>query len=151
MHLRFPLIDYDCFMQMLIWLLSCIVLLYIYVIHQSIITNCWNVYILRLTSYLLWNFCKSILCTSQICRGWVLWFINFAVCGLQSLLYLMASCIKPKNKKHFSHWDFFFHQQISKALAGADRKDLMRKLPKFIYDEDKALEVRKLPCCFSVF
>ncbi|CAN6579977.1 unnamed protein product [Malus baccata var. baccata] len=27
-----------------------------------------------------------------------------------------------------------------KALAGADRKDLMRKLPKFIYDEDKALE-----------
>ncbi|KAB2626257.1 hypothetical protein D8674_017917 [Pyrus ussuriensis x Pyrus communis] len=30
--------------------------------------------------------------------------------------------------------------QISKALAGADRKDLMRKLPKFIYDEDKALE-----------
>lgn len=32
--------------------------------------------------------------------------------------------------------------QISKALAGADRKDLMRKLPKFIYDEEKALEVR---------
>ncbi|KAJ9670972.1 hypothetical protein PVL29_027110 [Vitis rotundifolia] len=31
-----------------------------------------------------------------------------------------------------------FH--ISKALAGADRKDLMRKLPKFIYDEEKALE-----------
>ena len=31
--------------------------------------------------------------------------------------------------------------QISKALAGADRKDLMRKLPKFIYDEEKALEV----------
>ncbi|XAR64275.1 hypothetical protein NMG60_11024551 [Bertholletia excelsa] len=30
--------------------------------------------------------------------------------------------------------------QISKALAGADKKDLMRKLPKFIYDEDKALE-----------
>ncbi|THG02025.1 hypothetical protein TEA_028605 [Camellia sinensis var. sinensis] len=30
--------------------------------------------------------------------------------------------------------------QISKALAGADRKDLMRKLPKFIYDEKKALE-----------
>ncbi|XP_043712850.1 uncharacterized protein LOC122661509 isoform X2 [Telopea speciosissima] len=30
--------------------------------------------------------------------------------------------------------------QISKALAGADRKDLMRKLPKFIYDEEKALE-----------
>ncbi|KAB5547934.1 hypothetical protein DKX38_011340 [Salix brachista] len=29
---------------------------------------------------------------------------------------------------------------ISKALAGADRKDLMRKLPKFIYDEEKALE-----------
>ncbi|GJR24090.1 hypothetical protein Tco_0972617 [Tanacetum coccineum] len=30
--------------------------------------------------------------------------------------------------------------QISKALAGADQKDLMRKLPKFIYDEEKALE-----------
>ncbi|KAK2975677.1 hypothetical protein RJ640_027780 [Escallonia rubra] len=30
--------------------------------------------------------------------------------------------------------------QISKALSGADRKDLMRKLPKFIYDEEKALE-----------
>ncbi|KAJ7953241.1 Inner membrane localized protein [Quillaja saponaria] len=30
--------------------------------------------------------------------------------------------------------------QISKALAGADRKDFMRKLPKFIYDEEKALE-----------
>ncbi|KAL6982594.1 hypothetical protein U1Q18_015982 [Sarracenia purpurea var. burkii] len=30
--------------------------------------------------------------------------------------------------------------QISKTLAGADKKDLMRKLPKFIYDEEKALE-----------
>lgn len=30
--------------------------------------------------------------------------------------------------------------QISKALSGADKKDLMRKLPKFIYDEEKALE-----------
>nr|AFK45275.1 unknown [Lotus japonicus] len=30
--------------------------------------------------------------------------------------------------------------QISKALAGADKKELMRKLPKFIYDEEKALE-----------
>ncbi|XP_050230595.1 uncharacterized protein LOC126679585 [Mercurialis annua] len=30
--------------------------------------------------------------------------------------------------------------QISEALSGADRKDLMRKLPKFIYDEEKALE-----------
>uniref|UniRef100_A0A1D1YCQ1 Bifunctional methyltransferase n=1 Tax=Anthurium amnicola TaxID=1678845 RepID=A0A1D1YCQ1_9ARAE len=30
--------------------------------------------------------------------------------------------------------------QISKALSGTDRKDLMRKLPKFIYDEEKALE-----------
>ncbi|KAL9238081.1 hypothetical protein vseg_012555 [Gypsophila vaccaria] len=33
--------------------------------------------------------------------------------------------------------------QISKALADADmpdKKDLMRKLPKFIYDEEKALE-----------
>ncbi|CAI9110448.1 OLC1v1010471C2 [Oldenlandia corymbosa var. corymbosa] len=31
--------------------------------------------------------------------------------------------------------------QISKALAGTDRKEIMRKLPKFIYDEEKALEV----------
>ncbi|KAE9613189.1 hypothetical protein Lal_00027501 [Lupinus albus] len=30
--------------------------------------------------------------------------------------------------------------QISKALAGADSKDFMRKLPKFMYDEEKALE-----------
>ncbi|KAK7856153.1 hypothetical protein CFP56_025004 [Quercus suber] len=36
--------------------------------------------------------------------------------------------------------------QISKALAGVDRKDLMRKLPKFIYDEEKALEVRSCSC-----
>nr|CAD1830653.1 unnamed protein product [Ananas comosus var. bracteatus] len=34
--------------------------------------------------------------------------------------------------------------QISSALAGADRKDLMRKLPQFIYDEEKALETRKV-------
>ncbi|OMP09269.1 hypothetical protein COLO4_05641 [Corchorus olitorius] len=33
-----------------------------------------------------------------------------------------------------------FAPQISKALTGADRKDLMKKLPKFIYDEEKALE-----------
>ncbi|KAI3757346.1 hypothetical protein L6452_04882 [Arctium lappa] len=30
--------------------------------------------------------------------------------------------------------------QISKALAGADKKELLRKLPTFIYDEEKALE-----------
>ncbi|XP_022873343.1 uncharacterized protein LOC111392273 [Olea europaea var. sylvestris] len=30
--------------------------------------------------------------------------------------------------------------QISKTLDGADKKDLMKKLPKFIYDEEKALE-----------
>ncbi|KAL2499210.1 expressed protein localized to the inner membrane of the chloroplast [Abeliophyllum distichum] len=30
--------------------------------------------------------------------------------------------------------------QISKTLAGADKKDIMKKLPKFIYDEEKALE-----------
>lgn len=30
--------------------------------------------------------------------------------------------------------------KINKAFSGADKKDLMRKLPKFIYDEDKALE-----------
>ncbi|RWW11680.1 hypothetical protein GW17_00024694 [Ensete ventricosum] len=31
--------------------------------------------------------------------------------------------------------------QISKALTETDKKDLMRRLPKFIYDEEKALEV----------
>nr|GMD10959.1 uncharacterized protein LOC109184524 [Ipomoea batatas] len=39
-----------------------------------------------------------------------------------------------------------FAPQISYALAGADRidkKDLMKKLPKFIYDEEKALEVSR--------
>ncbi|RWW01251.1 hypothetical protein GW17_00035727, partial [Ensete ventricosum] len=30
--------------------------------------------------------------------------------------------------------------QISKALTGTDKKDLIRKLPKFIYDEEKASE-----------
>ncbi|KAL3830531.1 hypothetical protein ACJIZ3_019333 [Penstemon smallii] len=33
--------------------------------------------------------------------------------------------------------------QISKALAGADKKDLMKKLPKFLYDEEKALEKQR--------
>ncbi|XP_022895386.1 uncharacterized protein LOC111409587 [Olea europaea var. sylvestris] len=33
--------------------------------------------------------------------------------------------------------------QISKALAGADKKDLMKKLPKFIYDEEKVLEKQR--------
>ncbi|CAM8917324.1 unnamed protein product [Rhodiola kirilowii] len=33
-----------------------------------------------------------------------------------------------------------FSPKISHALAGADHKDLMRKLPSFIYDEEKALE-----------
>ncbi|KHG00666.1 Inhibitory regulator IRA1 [Gossypium arboreum] len=33
-----------------------------------------------------------------------------------------------------------FAPQISKALAVADSKDLMKRLPKFIYDEEKALE-----------
>ncbi|XP_020595419.1 uncharacterized protein LOC110035527 [Phalaenopsis equestris] len=33
-----------------------------------------------------------------------------------------------------------FAPEISKVITGADRKDLMRKLPKFIYDEEKALE-----------
>ncbi|KDO85187.1 hypothetical protein CISIN_1g030572mg [Citrus sinensis] len=43
--------------------------------------------------------------------------------------------------------------QISKALAGAaaDRKDLMRKLPKFIYDEEKALEVSHYFDILSIF
>uniref|UniRef100_A0A7N2MPB5 Uncharacterized protein n=1 Tax=Quercus lobata TaxID=97700 RepID=A0A7N2MPB5_QUELO len=29
---------------------------------------------------------------------------------------------------------------VPMSLAGADKKDLMRKLPKFIYDEEKTLE-----------
>ncbi|XP_051118033.1 uncharacterized protein LOC127242523 [Andrographis paniculata] len=33
--------------------------------------------------------------------------------------------------------------QISNVLTRADRKDLMKKLPKFIYDEDKALEKQR--------
>jgi hypothetical protein len=39
-----------------------------------------------------------------------------------------------------------YGQLIYSALAGADRKELMRKLPKFIYDEEKALEVRSCSC-----
>jgi len=39
------------------------------------------------------------------------------------------------------YYYFIIIPQISKAIAGADRKELMRKLPKFIYDEEKALEV----------
>ncbi|CAH9088271.1 unnamed protein product [Cuscuta epithymum] len=30
--------------------------------------------------------------------------------------------------------------QLSKVLSEADRKDLLRKMPKFIYDEEKSLE-----------
>ncbi|KAI3921945.1 hypothetical protein MKX01_005634 [Papaver californicum] len=30
--------------------------------------------------------------------------------------------------------------QISKSIAGADRKDLLRKLPDFIYNEEEAWE-----------
>ncbi|KAL8058248.1 hypothetical protein ABFX02_03G005900 [Erythranthe guttata] len=33
--------------------------------------------------------------------------------------------------------------QITKALTGTDKKDLMKKLPKFIYDEEKALEKQR--------
>ncbi|KAL3845900.1 hypothetical protein ACJIZ3_003303 [Penstemon smallii] len=33
--------------------------------------------------------------------------------------------------------------QISKVLTGADKKDLMKKLPKFIYDEEKVLEKQR--------
>ncbi|ONK71052.1 uncharacterized protein A4U43_C04F4210 [Asparagus officinalis] len=35
---------------------------------------------------------------------------------------------------------YVYAPKIGKALDGTDKKDLMRKLPKFIYDEDKALE-----------
>ncbi|KAL6572191.1 hypothetical protein OROMI_013149 [Orobanche minor] len=33
--------------------------------------------------------------------------------------------------------------QISNALISTDKKDLMKKLPKFIYDEEKAVENRR--------
>ncbi|XP_042012583.1 uncharacterized protein LOC121761061 [Salvia splendens] len=33
--------------------------------------------------------------------------------------------------------------QISKALTGTEKKDLMKKLPKFLYDEEKALEKQR--------
>ncbi|KAG5529947.1 hypothetical protein RHGRI_030353 [Rhododendron griersonianum] len=39
------------------------------------------------------------------------------------------------------HWVVYMHlRYISKVLVGEQRKQLMRKLPKFIYDEEKALE-----------
>lgn len=41
-------------------------------------------------------------------------------------------------------------QQISKTLAGADRKELMRKLPNFLYDEEKEVEVRSRPSLFDL-
>jgi hypothetical protein len=52
----------------------------------------------------------------------------------------------PYPKKERMPTDVFCFSQISKALTGTDRKDLMRKLPKFIYDEEKALEVRSCSC-----
>ncbi|CAL9074021.1 unnamed protein product [Musa textilis] len=41
--------------------------------------------------------------------------------------------------------------QISKALTETDKKELMRRLPKFIYDEEKALEVSLDDYGISVF
>lgn len=46
-----------------------------------------------------------------------------------------------EKKKDLLDWFLNAFSQISKALAGADRKEFMRKLPKFLYDEEKALEV----------
>ncbi|KAM2939171.1 hypothetical protein FF1_038870 [Malus domestica] len=37
-------------------------------------------------------------------------------------------------------YDLRSEMTISNALVGVDRKDLMRKLSKFIYEEEKALE-----------
>ncbi|KAF5943203.1 hypothetical protein HYC85_020845 [Camellia sinensis] len=37
-------------------------------------------------------------------------------------------------------WEEYLLARSVATLAGADKKDLMRKLPKFIYDEEKALE-----------
>ncbi|VFQ60377.1 unnamed protein product [Cuscuta campestris] len=36
-----------------------------------------------------------------------------------------------------------FAPQISRRLSGDERKELMKKLPKFIYDEEKALEKQR--------
>ncbi|KAG9139340.1 hypothetical protein Leryth_011331 [Lithospermum erythrorhizon] len=36
-----------------------------------------------------------------------------------------------------------FAPQIRNALDGADKKDIMKKLPKFIYDEEKVLEKQR--------
>ncbi|GLT35264.1 hypothetical protein SLA2020_097320 [Shorea laevis] len=36
-----------------------------------------------------------------------------------------------------------FASQISNALAGVNRREIMKKLPKFIYDEEKALEKKR--------
>ncbi|XP_019235782.1 PREDICTED: uncharacterized protein LOC109216105 [Nicotiana attenuata] len=33
--------------------------------------------------------------------------------------------------------------QISKAISGTDKEDIMKKLPKFIYDEEKELEKQR--------
>lgn len=63
-----------------------------------------------------------------------------------SRLPVLPSLLKKRHHLLYDNFDFL---QISKALAGADRKDLMRKLPKFIYDEEKALEVRTLVGSFS--
>ncbi|CAA0834915.1 expressed protein localized to the inner membrane of the chloroplast [Striga hermonthica] len=38
---------------------------------------------------------------------------------------------------------YVYVPQISKALAGADKKEIMKKLPKFIYDEEKVLEKQR--------
>ncbi|XP_047329285.1 uncharacterized protein LOC124932664 [Impatiens glandulifera] len=38
---------------------------------------------------------------------------------------------------------FVYAPQISKTLAGTDKKEIMRKLPNFIYDEEKALEKKR--------
>ncbi|XP_030932167.1 uncharacterized protein LOC115957952 isoform X2 [Quercus lobata] len=52
------------------------------------------------------------------------------------LLPLTPIAIGGASHRRHNHW----WPRISKALAGADRKDLLRKLPKFICDEEKALE-----------
>ena len=60
-------------------------------------------------------------------------------------MLLHISAVNMNFMDNFIGLTIFGVLQISKALAGSDRKDLMRKLPKFIYDEEKEREVS---CCY---
>lgn len=75
---------------------------------------------------------------------WLYWILNLSLHGLWTMIFYIWNC--------FSYvFDFYVLTfQISGALDGADSKDLMRKLPKFMYNEEKALEVRKFSCSYNL-